>query len=146
MDEEGPMLELYSVEQVADLLGLHVRTVRGYVRDGKLPATRIGKQYRIARHDLEEFTGGALPGPVQRHRRVEVTSVVQVDAVDPDTASRIGMTVVGMLNGRDSGDARIRVETAYDAERACLKIVLIGDTDDTAELLRLVGAMARGDR
>lgn len=140
------MLELYSVEQVADLLGLHVRTVRGYVRDGKLPATRIGKQYRIARHDLEEFAGGALPRPVRRLRRAEVTSVVQVDAIDPDTASRIGTTLMGVLNGRDSGDARIRAETAYDAERAALKIVLIGDTDDTAELLRLVGAMARGDR
>ncbi|QWF79543.1 helix-turn-helix domain-containing protein [Amycolatopsis sp. CA-230715] len=136
------MPELYSVEQVAGLLGLHVRTVRGYVRDGKLPATRIGKQYRIARHDLEEFTGA----PVQRHRRVEVTSVVQVDAIDPEAASRIGLTMTGALNGRDSGDARIRVETAYDPERASLKIVLIGDTDDTAELLRLVGAMARGDR
>ena len=40
--------EMYSVEQVADLLGLHVRTVRGYVRDGRLKAVRIGKQYRIA--------------------------------------------------------------------------------------------------
>lgn len=26
--------ELYSVEQVAEQLGLHVRTIRNYVRDG----------------------------------------------------------------------------------------------------------------
>jgi excisionase family DNA binding protein len=30
---------------------LHVRTVRKYVRDGRLKAVRIGKQYRIARDD-----------------------------------------------------------------------------------------------
>ncbi|MGW4297601.1 helix-turn-helix domain-containing protein, partial [Micromonospora chersina] len=29
---------MYSVEQVAELLGLHVRTVRGYIRAGRLHA------------------------------------------------------------------------------------------------------------
>ncbi|MEW2439811.1 helix-turn-helix domain-containing protein, partial [Streptomyces caniferus] len=55
---------LYSVEQVAERLGLHVRTIRNYVRDGRLPAVRIGKQYRIAHEDLEAFTGR----PVTRRR------------------------------------------------------------------------------
>ena len=49
--------DLYSVEQVANLLDLHVRTVRNYVREGRLKAVRIGKQYRIAREDLEAMTG-----------------------------------------------------------------------------------------
>ena len=49
--------EMYSVEQVADRLGLHVRTVRGYIRAGRLKAVRIGKQYRIARADLDALTG-----------------------------------------------------------------------------------------
>ena len=53
--------EWFSVDQVAQRLGLHVRTVRNYVRDGRLKAVRIGKQYRIARSDLEELTGRALP-------------------------------------------------------------------------------------
>lgn len=53
--------QYYSVDQVAELLDLHVRTVRGYVRDGRLKATRIGKQYRIAREDLEAFTGRPAP-------------------------------------------------------------------------------------
>src|SRR5262245_17738374 len=48
---------LYSVEQVAQRLGLHVKTVRGYVREGKLKAVRIGKQYRIAREDFEALLG-----------------------------------------------------------------------------------------
>ncbi|MGW1655980.1 helix-turn-helix domain-containing protein [Streptomyces atratus] len=42
---------------MAGLLGLHVRTVRGCVRDGRLKATRVGRQRRITREDLEAFTG-----------------------------------------------------------------------------------------
>ncbi|WP_030464155.1 helix-turn-helix domain-containing protein, partial [Kitasatospora sp. NRRL B-11411] len=72
------MNDFYSVEDVAELLGLHVKTVRGYVRDGKLKAVRIGKQYRIARAEVEAFTGGGMPS---RPARVDVSAVVQVEGV-----------------------------------------------------------------
>jgi excisionase family DNA binding protein len=89
--------ELYSVDQVAARLGLHVRTVRHYVRDGRLKAVRIGKQYRIAREDLEALTGRpVLASPretVASHRHVEVSSIVQVDAIRPDAASRVTNTL-----------------------------------------------------
>ena len=52
--------QLYSVERVAALLNLHVKTVRSYVRTGRLKAKRIGKQYRITRSDLEEFAGTSV--------------------------------------------------------------------------------------
>ena len=65
--------DLYSIWEVADLLGLHVRTVRNYVRDGRLKAVRIGKQYRIAREDLEVLTGRPASAferePVRRFAR-----------------------------------------------------------------------------
>ena len=51
--------EVFSVEQVAAKLGLHVRTFRNYVRDWRLRAVRIGKQYRIAADDLEGELAGA---------------------------------------------------------------------------------------
>ena len=54
---------LLSVEQVAEILKLNVRTIRNYVRSGALKATRIGKQYRIGLADLETFTGR----PVESH-------------------------------------------------------------------------------
>ena len=57
---------LLSVEQVAGILKLTVRTVRSYVRNGSLKATRIGKQYRVALGDLETFTGGPVESDARR--------------------------------------------------------------------------------
>ena len=37
--------QLYTIERVAELLNLHVKTIRGYVHSGRLKAKRIGKQY-----------------------------------------------------------------------------------------------------
>ena len=142
--------ELYSVEQVAERLGLHVRTVRNYVRDGRLKAVRIGKQYRIAREDLEALTGRPVAESpredARRHRHVEVSSIVQVDAIDADTASRLATLVMASLNGRRHGDPLLRVQTVYDEERASMKIVVLGDLADTAELLKLIGALTEADR
>ena len=138
--------DLYSVEQVADLLGLHVKTVRHYVRDGKLKAVRIGKQYRIARQDLEALTGQSatsLERPsVRLHRHVEVSSMVLIDAVDKDTAHRITTYVTASMKGRPEGDAPARTETIYDEERARLKIIISASIETTTTLLRSISTLA----
>jgi excisionase family DNA binding protein len=133
--------ELYSVEQVANRLGLHVRTIRNYVRDGRLKAVRIGKQYRIAREDLEEFTGtsAAALEVDEQSRHVEASSIVHIDAIDRAGADRITTHVLGSLN--QSGIGRLRVETVYDEDRAVLKIIVLGDLAPTADLLRLINLL-----
>jgi excisionase family DNA binding protein len=143
-DPTTPMAQdLYSVEEVAALLGLHVRTVRGYVRDGRLRAVRIGKQYRIARADLEAFTGGPLAPPerVRRARHAEVSSVVQVDAIDPDAAGRVTNLLMAAAKGRDSADAPLRIDVIHDPERGRLKVIVTGGLAASAGLLRLVAAL-----
>jgi excisionase family DNA binding protein len=139
-------MQMYSAEQVAGLLGLHVKTVRGYVRDGRLKAVRIGKQYRIAAADLEEFTGHPVPASAretaQRTRHVEVSSIVQIDAISSVGMSRLTTTVMAAVGGRSSYDAPLRIETVYDEERASLKIILLGALDTVADLLKLIDTLA----
>lgn len=132
--------ELYSVEQVANLLGLHVRTVRTYVRDGRLKAVRIGKQYRIAREDLEAFTGRPVAAPeiVRRERYTEVSSVVQIDALSPDLANRVTNTLMSIAKARDDSDQPLRVDTIYDEERGRLKVIVTGGIATTVAMLRLI--------
>lgn len=132
----------YSVEQVAELLGLHVKTVRSYVRDGRLKAVRIGKQYRIAPEDLDAFLGQPVTAPAAgtagRRRHAEASSIVQIDAITPDAAMTVGNTLIAAVNGRTPGGRSLRVETIYDEDRASLKIIIVGGVADTAELLRFV--------
>jgi excisionase family DNA binding protein len=139
------MSELYSVEQVADRLGLHVKTVRNYVREGRLKAIRIGKQYRIAGEDLAALTGGSVPATpredAHRARHVEVSSVVAVDAISRQDADRVMTLVMAAVNGRREDDDPMRVQTVYDEERARLRILLLGGAQTSAELLRLVSAL-----
>ena len=131
--------DLYSVEQVADVLGLHVRTVRNYVREGRLKAVRIGKQYRIAREDLEAMTGRPTTPldreSVPRERHVEVSCIVEIDAISPETMMRLANMLTAAAKGRPEGDEALRVETIYNQERARLKVILTGSIASCTALL-----------
>ena len=132
---------LLSVDQVAGQLGMHVRTVRRYVREGKLKAVRIGKQYRIEASDLAALTGRPIvpEAPVLRHRQVEASTVVQIDAISPQDAQRVVNGVGGAIRGRDRNtDTPLRVDTVYDEVRARLKVIITGSLPTTTYLLQLV--------
>ncbi|MGC4892817.1 helix-turn-helix domain-containing protein [Micromonospora sp. DT31] len=134
--------DLYSVEQVASLLGLHVRTVRGYIRSGRLRAVRIGKQYRIARADLDALTGRP---PAVARPAAETSSVVRLDGVDRAAADRLATLVLAGVNTHHDPDRPLRVQTVHDEERHRMTIMILGDLDSTADLLRLLGAVLDGD-
>ncbi|MFG1839457.1 helix-turn-helix domain-containing protein [Micromonospora sp. NPDC049175] len=135
--------EMYSVEQVADRLGLHVRTVRGYIRSGRLRAVRIGKQYRIAAPDLDALTGQTR-GPTATGL-AEVSSIVQIDGVDRAAADRLGTLVLTSANTAHDQANPLRVQTVYDEQRHRMKIIILGAPADTAELLHLLDAVLNAD-
>lgn len=137
---------MYSVEQVADRLGLHVRTVRGYIRAGRLKAVRIGKQYRIAHADLEALTGRPQPAPGRSAgaARVEVSSIVQIDGIDRASAERLGTLVLAGANTSHDPAHPMRVQTVHDEDRDRMKIVILGGAAATAEVLHLLEAILDG--
>ncbi|HTB18163.1 MAG TPA: helix-turn-helix domain-containing protein [Bryobacteraceae bacterium] len=135
--------DLYSVEQVAEQLGLHVKTVRNYVREGRLKAVRIGKQYRISGEDLAALTGRPVasfrPEPVRRTRHVEVSSIVEIDAVSPETANRL---TVAMMAGAEG----LRIEAIYNRERGHMKIILVGSMERNAAYFKLITAILESEK
>ena len=135
--------DLYSVEQVAELLHLHVKTVRNYVREGRLKAVRIGKQYRISGDDLAALTGRPVASfrsePVRRDRHIEVSSIVEIDAVSPETANRLLILGSGVGSG-------VRVESIYNRERAHMKIILVGSMESNAHCFKFIQMVLESEK
>ena len=145
--------QLYSAEEAARRLGLQVRTVRNYVRDGRLPGVRIGKQYRISSADLEAFTsaGGGqaryrqAPVTAQAPPVVEASSVVLFEDIDPAASARLELTLSAAGNSGVGGRKQpLRIEPIYDPERRRLRVVVVGSPSDTADVLRLIDVLTAG--
>ena len=49
------MDRIYSTEETAEILQLHINTVRRYIKEGALRASKVGKAYRVQEKDLQAF-------------------------------------------------------------------------------------------
>lgn len=135
---------VYSAEQVADILGLHVRTVRGYVRDGRLPAVRMGKQYRITEQDLQAFAGVVTDEPASRPH-AHVSTVVHIDNADRLTMDRITTHLAAAAVSNSNRPGQLNIHSTY-AESACrLTVFVVGDPESTTAVIGLIGALTRQD-
>ena len=128
------MDNLYTLDDVAQQLQVHVRTVRRYVREGRLPARRVGRQYLVTPEDLKAFSG--LPEPVRR-RTVENNAVVDISAISPSDANRITNTLMAALQT----ERGLRADTLYYEDEGRLKVIVHGQLLPTIELLQLLDTM-----
>ena len=130
--------ELRTVDDAARLLKLHPKTILRFIRRGRLPATRVGKAYRIRRADLDALAG-IPPRPAPTPAEAWTTSIVDVPGVGPELAQKWARTVTSALNARTrAGGGAVRADVVYEVERSHLKIVVVGSPGDAARLLGLV--------
>ena len=50
------------VKDVADLLGVHYNTVKKMAQDGRLPAVKVGRAWRIQREAIKAMLEGGQSG------------------------------------------------------------------------------------
>ncbi|QTI69762.1 helix-turn-helix domain-containing protein [Gordonia polyisoprenivorans] len=135
--------DLLSVDDVADLLQLRPRTIRGYIRSGRLRATRIGKQYRIQLEDLE-LMGRPGPSPTARsaglsgdEATASATVVVRIEAADRRQEERV-FTLLNVVGGASG----LTLQVARIPGNSALQVVATGSLDKALDILaRISNAM-----
>lgn len=54
--------KLYTLQEVADILGYNRQTLYNNIRKGKLTATKCGKEYRITEEQLQDILRNGYGG------------------------------------------------------------------------------------
>lgn len=49
-------IEIYTLEEIQEILHVTRRTIYNWIKDGKLKAFKVGKGWRVTREALEDFT------------------------------------------------------------------------------------------
>ncbi len=86
--------EIMTPEQVADYLQLNKDTVYRYIREGKIAASRLGRNYRILKGDIDVFLMATstskeareslfnlVEAPADRNRQI-ISAEVEKDVAD----------------------------------------------------------------
>ncbi len=134
----------YTVEQIADMLHMHVKTVQRYIREGKLRAVKIGKGWRVSGHDLSVFTEGAnLPDRSEAvpAQRVKASSVIDIDVVSRDEAIRIVNTLTALMNSKPPEYGPSSMQAQFIEPEFKVRITLWSGVKFMAAILSAVEAL-----
>ncbi|MDQ8730888.1 helix-turn-helix domain-containing protein [Bradyrhizobium sp. LHD-71] len=133
---------LLTVEQAAEQLNLHPKTVLRYIHDGRLPATRVGKSYRIPRARLDAFAGIA-GGRSETVAGVRTTCIVDVPDISVDRAQRMATFLHSAALAGNAETPPLHLETAFDPLAKSMKVVAIGSPSDVSKLLEMLQLQLR---
>lgn len=137
---------LLTVDQAAEQLRLHPKTVLRYIKEGTLRAARIGKGYRIAQADLDALAGLDRRSDPAAGGAARATCVVDVPEIAAEAANRIALYLgAATTMAGDSASPPLHVRTVFDPAMRTLKVVAIGEPSDVARVLELFQVL-RADR
>ncbi|WP_054949772.1 helix-turn-helix domain-containing protein [Numidum massiliense] len=146
--------DLFSVDQLAQIVSMHPRTIRRYIREGKLAATKIGGEWRIRREDAEAFIG-MKGGELQQHALDEVTSYLTGESSGQageltvcsvldcygttEEAKRIADIIITYMNAEDPARGKAKFQYHYDGEAEKGRYILWGKPLFIGKVLSAIG-------
>ena len=153
--------KFYTIDQIAEILGMHHRTIRKFITEGKLRANKVGKQWRISGHDLSlfmednnvniksnnklesekiEFSNGDIDSN-NRTSKINVSTVIDINEVDIDEHRRISNTILALMNSKDSKMSNSTINIKYYKSDKNLKVMLWGNVKFTNEMLDFISTI-----
>ena len=87
--------------EVADELGVTVRTVQRWIADGRLAAIRVGSRVRVSRSSLTSVTGGSAQWVAGAITSLLIANRGEIAVRIARTATRMGIRVVGVHASRE---------------------------------------------
>jgi excisionase family DNA binding protein len=153
--------KFFTIDQIAELLGMHHKTIRKFITEGKLRASKVGKQWRISRHDLSVFmeknnakvgnekineelnidytTTGEVVGKIQQ--RINVSAVVDINEIEKDEYLRVSNTLIAVANSKDPEIGESTTQVKYYEKDKRLRVILWGSTKFIENMLSTISML-----
>ena len=163
------METILSIEQVSEILRLHPKTIRSYVREGKIRAAKTGTQWRIKQKDLDTFINGgrtdypevySTQDPLQQelhpqkesitinaaersgYNKIRVSTVIDIDTESEDEAFRLSSSIFAVMHSEAGNQRGSRCDYIYYPETKKARFLIWGTPGFIADMLKLFSHIA----
>ncbi|CZR98535.1 MULTISPECIES: helix-turn-helix domain-containing protein [unclassified Clostridioides] len=142
MDEK-----FYTIDQVAEILEMHHKTIRKFIKDEKLKANKVGKQWRISKEDLDRFMdvksdeNNGLEFKLNSYKelgcipKVNVSTVVDINSISNNEYSRLSNLLLALVNNPTSMSSGSTINLKYNENENRLRVMLWGDIKFIEDML-----------
>lgn len=140
----------YTVDEIAEMIKIHPKTVQRYIREGKLRASKVGKGWRISGHDLSIFAEGIGIAPetgdpansAKTQSATKISAVIDIPEINTHESIRIANTLTAALNSKPSEYGSSRLSTQYLMPENVLRIMIWGSLDFTRIMLDYIADLS----
>lgn len=149
--------KFYTIDQVAGLLDMHHKTIRKFISEGQLRASKVGRQWRISGHDLSVFMEKSNEVPdtetvneelsveyssggnrEDRQKQIHVSSVIDMNEMEKDEYIRVSNTLIAIANSYKSEEDGHTIQIKYDERDKRVRVILWGSIAFTENILSSV--------
>lgn len=132
------MEKYYSVDQIAEMIEMHPKTIQRYIREGKLKAQKIGKSWRVSGHDLSTFvegtdgfrkseaSGGLQDIIMAAENTIRISAVIDIPVKNNLDAVQVVNWISASMNARSSECGYKTMNSQYIEPEHIIRIMLWG--------------------
>jgi len=134
----------YNVEQIAQILNIHPKTVQRYIREGKLRAVKLGKSWRVTGHDLSMFVENADTGTGNNHAvaaarvRTKASSVIDIVVGSKDEAMSIIRSLTAAMNVKPPQFGKTSLHAQFLEQDYAVRVTLWGNIEFMSAILNAI--------
>ena len=153
--------KFYTIDQIAEILGMHHKTIRKFITEGKLRANKVGKQWRITGHDLSLFMEDNTVNVRNKNKwdseniefstintesknidsKISISTVVDIKDVDLDEYRKLSNMLLAVINTKDAKRSDSTINIKHYQKEKNLKVMLWGDIEFTKEMLDFISTL-----
>lgn len=146
--------DFYTIDKVAEILDLHHKTIRKFIKEGKLKANKVGKQWRISTNALDRFikkdslvddSSVNFHSTGEYRDRVKVSMVTDIDNISVEEYNRISSTLIAVMNSKDGSIGKSTIDIKHDRENNKVRILLWGGLEFIEYMLEYIKMLIKGN-
>jgi len=145
----------YSVDQIAEMIDMHPKTIQRYIREGRLRAQKIGKAWRVTGHDLSTFTEGtegdgmsetspglqAILGAAEK--TIKVSSIIDIPVNNSSEAVQVMNWIAASMNSRSSEYGYTSMSSQFIEPEHIVRIMLWGSPSFMKVIMGYLGEFGK---
>ncbi len=152
------MADLLTVDQLAQMLDMHPRTIRRYIREEQLKASKVGGEWRIRKEDAEMFIGSKLD-EIKSDAMDDIQAFIEgkdsvvegqlqvctmLDCyVDTQEALQISEIIMRHMNQPDPSRGKAKMQYFFDDNEQKGRYIIWGTPAFIGKVLSAVGEAAQ---
>jgi len=130
----------YTVNEIANVLNLHQKTIQRYIREKKLKANKIGKAWRIEEKELETFANNMGITQLTNHepKQIKASTVIDIPISDKERANRIITALNAAMISKPLEYSFSNLHSQYIESENLVRLSIWGNLDFISSIISLI--------